>query len=303
MISTTFGAEPFRKILPNADDGAEDNWALYDQFIEICEAHRWRMADVRKDIESVDSSRLTDKDLKVIDCVGEVALVEGNAPSIVVNQLAIMLHDAEFAAWATYQVGEEAKHFHVIRHYCRHVGHPISRRHSESSLVRCQKGFDPNDFQDEYAVIFINLFGETLNIHLYQTLAASADEPVLKDLLNRIAKDERRHQQWFAAYFKKRAAEDSAFVGHALASLRRMLRLDEPPERKAQQHQGSGVGSYLTATDKVLEYGYASRVIVRTVDEQWDLLTKCIGDKLDVDAREFRFRQMARPRTDATAVQ
>src|SRR5947208_11665278 len=60
-----------------------------------------------RSIESVDPATLTDNDRKVIDCIGDVAVVEGNAPSIIVNQLAIMLNDAEWASWATYQVGEE----------------------------------------------------------------------------------------------------------------------------------------------------------------------------------------------------
>lgn len=296
-METMFGADPFQKRdLPNAPEADEANWALYDQFLDICESHRWKMSEVRKEIEAVDPAKLTEKDLRVVDCVGEVAVVEGNAPSIIVNQLAIMLYDAEFSAWATYQVGEEAKHFHVIRHYCRHVGHPIAQQHAERRLCDVQKGFDPNDFQDEYAVILINAFGETLNVHLYQTLAAEADEPVLQGILQRLARDERRHQQWFLAYFKKRAAADPQYIPKALDSLRHMLRLHEAPVRRAQQHQGSGASNYLTATKKVLEYGYATRVIVRTVEEQWEVLTKLFGDALDIDKREFRFRQMAKPR-------
>lgn len=296
-METLFGAHPFQKRdLPNAPPADESNWALFDQFLDICETHRWRMCDVRREIEAVDPATLTPKDLRVVDCVGEVAVVEGNAPSIVVNQLAIMLYDAEFSAWASYQVGEEAKHFHVIRHYCRHVGHPVSSLHAEQRLCDVQKGYDPNDFQDEYAVILINALGETLNVHLYQTLAAEAEEPVLQGILQRLARDERRHQQWFIAYFRKRAAADPGYVGRALASLKRVLRLHQAPVRGAQQHQGTGASNYLSATRKVLDYGYAPRIILRTVDEQWELLTKLFGAALDIDQREFRFRQMAKPR-------
>ena len=295
-MTTSFGAPPFEKRLPNADPGSPDNWALYDRFLDICEAHRWRMADVRRDIEAVDPASLTTNDHNVIDVLGEVAVVEGNAPSIVVNQLAIMLYDAEFSAWATYQVGEEAKHFHVVRHYCQHVGHPIAAQHGEESLARLQKGFDPNDFQDQYGVILINLLGETLNVHLYQVLAGAADEPVLKAILMRMVRDERRHQQWFAAYFRKRAERDPEFLSAALASLRKMLRLDTAPTRGPQQHQGTGALNYVAATEKLVRLGYATKVICRTVDEQWQQLQECFGDALDVDPREFRFRQMARPR-------
>src|SRR5947209_4957877 len=91
--NTTFGAAPFKKRLCNASPEAPDNWALYDRFVDICETHRWKMADVRAEIASVDPAALTENDWKVVDCVGEVAVVEGNAPSIVVNQLAIMLYD------------------------------------------------------------------------------------------------------------------------------------------------------------------------------------------------------------------
>jgi hypothetical protein len=298
----TVDAAPFQKRLPNAAPDSPDNWTLYDQFLDICEGHRWKMAEVRKEIESVDPAVLTDNDRKVIDCAGEIAVVEGNAPSIVVNQLALMLYDAEFAAWATYQVGEEAKHFHVVRHYCRHVGHPIAAQHGEAYVVAQQKGFDPNDFQDEYGVVLINLFGETLNVHLYQVLAGAADEPVLKGLLQRIARDERRHQQWFAAYFRKRAAADSAYIEHALASLRRLIKIDEPPERGAQRHQGTGAANYLQATEKVLRYGYSLPIIARTVREQWEVLERCFGDRLDIDRRQFIVRQTARPSTIAAAV-
>jgi rubrerythrin len=292
---TTFGAEPFRKKLPNARPDSPDNWSLYDRFLDLCEAHRWKMADVRKEIESVDPSSLTERDRQVVDCIAEVAVVEGNAPSIVANQLAIMLYDAEFASWATYQVGEEAKHFHCVRHYCRQVGHPMAAEHCEEKLSERQKGFDPNDFQDEYAVILINVFGETLNVHLYQVLAGAADEPVLKRMLQRMARDERRHLEWFVAYFKKHAADDPAFVTHALASLRRMLRIDDAPTRGMQQHQGTGAKNYLQATEKVVRYGFSLQVITKTVAEQWDHLTDCFGGALDIDRRQFIVRQMARP--------
>ena len=296
---TTFNSPPFEKRLPNAAPDAPDNWVLYDQFLDLCEAHRWTMAEARQEIASVDRASLTENDWKVVDCVGEVAVVEGNAPSIVVNQLAIMLYDAEFAAWATYQVGEESKHFHVIRHYCRHVGHAIASAHNEATVAARQKGFDPDDFQDEYAVVLINILGETLNIHLYQTLAAAADEPVLKGLLQRIARDERRHQQWFVAYFLKRADHDPTFVPNALTSLRHLLKIDEPPMRGAQRHQGTGSINYLQATEKVLRYGYSLKIISRTVTEQWALLQKCFGDRLDIDRRQFIVRQSARPSTIA----
>jgi hypothetical protein len=294
-MTTSFGTPPFEKRLPNAEPESPDNWALYDRFLDICEAHRWKMSDVRKEIESVDPAALTEADRKVLDVVGDVAVVEGNAPSIVVNQLAIMLYDAEFSAWATYQVGEEAKHFHVIRHYCRHVGHPISAQHGEASLARLQKGFDPNDFQDEYGVILINLLGETLNVHLYQVLAGAAEEPVLKNILMRMVRDERRHQQWFAAYFRKRAESDPAFVTASLASLRKILRLDVAPTRGPQHHQGTGAVNYVVATEKLMRHGFATKVICRTVEEQWQQLESCFGAALDVDQREFKFRQMARP--------
>lgn len=299
---TTFGCAPFQKRLPNSVPDAPDNWVLFDKFLDLCELHRWKMADVRGEIESVDPAVLSEKDRQVVDCIGEIAVVEGNAPSIVVNQLAIMLYDAEFAAWATYQVGEESKHFHVVRHYCHHVGHEIARQHCEANIAQVQKGFDPNDFQDEYAVILINLLGETLNIHLYQVLAGAADEPVLKSLLQRIARDERRHQQWFLAYFLKRAAAQPEFVSQARTSLRRLLKIDEPPDRGAQRHQGTGASNYLQATEKVLRYGYSLPIIARTVHEQWELLEKCFGTQLDIDRRQFIVRQTARPQTVSTAV-
>ncbi|MDG2308214.1 MAG: ferritin-like domain-containing protein [Candidatus Binatia bacterium] len=285
--------EPFTWRLPNAPVDAEDDWVLYDQFIDLAEAHRWKMSDVRREIEGVDPATLTEADHKIVDCIGEIAIVAGNAPTIVVNQLSVMLFDAEFAAWATYQVGEESKHFHVVRHYCRHVGHAMSAEHTEANVVRKQKDFDPDEYHDEHWVTLVNLLGETLNIHLYQQLSKAADEPVLKELLHRISLDERRHQQWFVAYFKKRAQAEDAYVGRALAALRVMLGIDEPPDRNAQRHQGTGSVNYLQATEKVLRHGFSVPIIARTVREQWQILESIFGDRLDIDKREFISRQTA----------
>jgi hypothetical protein len=288
-------AGAFRRALPNAPPGSPDNWALFDRFLDLCERHRWKMADVRSEIESVDPRVLTENDLRVLDCVGEVALVEGNAPSIVVNQLAIMLHDAEFAAWATYQVGEEHKHFHAVRHYLARVGHPIAARHDEASWVRHQKGFQPDDFGDEHACILINVLGETLNIHLYQVLAERADEPVLKQLLLRISRDERRHLQWFLEYFAKRKQQDAGFVDKSLAALKRLLQLDDPSAQPPQRHQGSGVDSYLEAAGKLLRHGYSLEIVTRAAKEQWALVQDLFGPALDIERRQFLKRQMAYP--------
>ncbi len=295
-------SEPFARRLPNAPPEATNNWSLYDSFLDLCEAHRWKMADVRKEIEAIDPTTLTARDHKIVDCIAEVAVVEGNAPSIITNQLALMLYDAEYATWATYQVGEEAKHFHVVRHYCRHVGHPMASEHTESKLAERQKGYDPSDFQDEYACILINIFGEILNLHLYQVLANNTDEPVLKSLLFRIARDERRHLQWFCAYFKKRVAEDPAYADRALVSLKQILKLGEAPVRGAQRHQGSGTQNYLQATEKVVRHGFSMAIIIKTVNEQWSTLEELFGPMLDIDRRQFIARQMARPDTIARQV-
>jgi len=285
----------FRRVLPNAAPGSPLNWALYDRFLDLCEEHRWKMADVRREIETVDPGSLTEADLQVLDCLCEVALVEGNAPSIVVNQLAIMLHDAEFAAWATYQVGEEHKHFHAVRHYLTRVGHEMAARHEEASWVQHQKGFQPEDFGDEHACILINVFGETLNIHLYQVLAERAGEPVLKRLLQRIARDERRHLQYFLEYFERRAQQDPGFVDRSLVSLKRLLQLDEPSAQPPQRHQGSGVDSYLAAAGKLLRYGFSLEIVTRSVKEQWALVERLFGPALDIERRRFLKRQMAYP--------
>ena len=87
----------------------------------------------------------------------------------------------------------------------------------------------------------------------------------------------------------------------ALASLRRMLRIDEPPTRGAQQHQGTGAVNYMQATEKVLRYGYSMQIITKTVDEQWESLQNCYGAALDIDRRQFLVRQMARPRAITAA--
>lgn len=285
---------PFAWRLPNAVAEASDNWALYDKFLDLAESHRWKMSDIRREIATVEPASLTEADHKVVDCIGEIAIVEGNAPTIVVNQLSVMLFDAEFAAWATHQVGEESKHFHVVRHYCEHVGHEMAAEHTEAGVVRKQKAFDPEEYRNEHWVTLVNLLGETLNVHLYQQLSKVADEPVLKSLLHRISLDERRHQQWFAAYFKKRAATDPGYVAGARAALREMIGIDAPPERNAQRHQGTGSVNYLQATEKVLRHGFSLPIIARTLREQWQLLESCFGDELNVDRRQFIARQTAR---------
>jgi len=284
---------PFQWRLPNAVPGAGDDWALYDRFLDLAEAHRWKMSDVRREIDRVDPRSLTEADRNVVDCIGEIAIVEGNAPTIVVNQLAVMLFDAEFAAWATYQVGEESKHFHAVRHYCRQVGHEMAAEHGEANVVERQKDFDPEEYRDEHWVTLVNLLGETLNVHLYQQLSKAADEPVLKELLHRISLDERRHQQWFVAYFKKRVAADPEHIGRALRALHAMLGVDAPPQRGAQRHQGTGSVNYLQATEKVLRHGFSMPVIARTLREQWQILESCFGDRLDIDKRQFITRQTA----------
>jgi len=286
---------PFSRKLPNAAPGSPRNWALHDRFLDLCERFRWKMADVRREIETVAASRLTAADERVLDCLADIALVEGNAPSIVVNQLAVMINDAEFASWATYQVGEEQKHFHAIRHYLHHVGHPLAAQHDEASYVAHQKGFLPDDFHDEHGCILINLFGETLNIHLYQVLAKHAEERVLKQLLLRLGRDERRHLQWFVEYFEMRSSENAAWVPSALRVLKRLLQLDTGARQDPQRHQGSGVDSYRRAANKLLHHGYSFEVVSRAVKEQWALLQRLFGAQLDIERRQFLARQMARP--------
>ena len=104
--------------------------------------------------------------------------------------LAERIEDVEAKMAATAQAHDEARHFYVLRDYCKAMGGPIPRIGGISKRVLL-KVLNTNSLAEK--LLGMQLMVETNALGIFHALGAAKLEPVLSELLPYYEQDEARH--------------------------------------------------------------------------------------------------------------
>ncbi len=187
----------------------------FDRYYRTHERIMWDLGAI--DFSKIQPELLTDTE---VQAVRGVMLVESHNPVYTNLLLDYFRHDHEMAAFVVTWSYEELKHYMALRAYLEASGRVnIDELETElaqtraGSLQREEKDFTPLQFE-AYAMLQEQITGS-----YYKRFSECVKEPVLKDLLSLIGKDEYRHCQWYLEKGKQALLKDPRRVGEVVEVL------------------------------------------------------------------------------------
>src|SRR5262249_20137758 len=172
---------------------AHGSQPLYVRHAAAADRGAWSVErDVRWDDIDADLARARPA---VLDALRDAALIESFHPVHLSELMAATLDDVDAGVVFSLELYEGVKHFHALRRYLDRVEHsPAITDASLAEVRRASLAETPRAFDlVERLVEF--MLSEHLASYFFRRLAEQAVEPVLVDLLERIAADEVRHAQ------------------------------------------------------------------------------------------------------------
>lgn len=178
--------------------------------------------------ESIDRGRALARP-EVLAQIRDAALIEAFHPVNLPRLMRAAWDDVDACAALSIEAYEGFRHFHALRTYLDLVGY--SPAITDDEIVECRRSGAGSDIEPggllEHLVEF--MLSEHLAHYFFRRLGEQSEEPVLTDLLRRIAADEVRHAQSAADLIAKRIAEDPRRVGRVLDAATHFRHFGEEP--------------------------------------------------------------------------
>lgn len=183
---------------------------LYARHARAADRGAWSVErDVRWD--DIDAARsLAQPD--ILAKLRDAALIESFHPVNLSRLIRFAWDDIDAGVAFSLEMYEGFKHFHVLRMYLDEVGYEPAITDDELRAIRERASRDDLDPADPVAPLVEFMLSEHLAAYFFRRLGEQADEPVLKELLARIAADEVRHAQSAFDLIAKRIAADPSVI-------------------------------------------------------------------------------------------
>jgi len=142
----------------------------------------------------------------------DAALIESFHPVNLSRLIRFAWDDIDAGVAFSLEMYEGFKHFHVLRMYLDAVGYEPAITDDDLRAIRHRASRDDLDPADPVSPLVEFMLSEHLAAYFFRRLGEQAQEPVLKDLLARIAADEVRHAQSASDLIAQRIAANPALI-------------------------------------------------------------------------------------------
>jgi hypothetical protein len=190
---------------------------IYEEHLRASEAGAWSLdQDVRwQEIDRGVAAREADIHAALYDA----ALIEGYLPVFGPRMMQLLWDDVDATAILSLEMYEGLKHYTALRRYLETIGY-TSPAASESALVAARAKAKDLSYRLEDIVTSLTHFmcSELFAAHFFRRLGERTREPVLRELLSFMSRDELRHSAGAAALLKKRIDADPRLVDEVLAA-------------------------------------------------------------------------------------
>lgn len=146
----------------------------------------------------------------------DAALIESYHPLNLARLLRATLDDIDAGVVFSLELYEGFKHFHSLRRYLEAVGYEPAITDEELVAIRAAQTELEVKPESLIAKLVEFMLSEHLAHYFFRRLGEQAEDPVLADLLSRIADDEVRHAQSASDLIGKRIAADSTVIQQVL---------------------------------------------------------------------------------------
>jgi hypothetical protein len=145
---------------------------------------------------------------ELLAALRDAAVIEGFHPVNLTRLIRCFWDDVDACVVFSLEMYEGFRHFHALRRYLDHVGY--APRITDEELVASRRGGIGREIPREEGMAHLVEFmlSEHLAAYFFRRLSEQAGEPVLREMLARIAADEVRHAQAASDLIAKRVAAD-----------------------------------------------------------------------------------------------
>lgn len=197
----------------------------------------WRIEEI--DFSRIDRTRAAaNEDLLLLLCAA--SFIESGSDLYTSNLSAFFNGDPEVSAWLnTHWEHEELQHGRALKAYIHHVWPDFDWDLAfQSFFDEYSKTCSMEAFEKTRALEMVaRCVVETGTATLYRAIGECSDEPVLKEITDRIRSDEVRHYKYFFKFFKKyNQIEGNGRLAVLGALMRRVIEIKNEDSEIALRH-------------------------------------------------------------------
>lgn len=189
---------------------------MYETHLAAAERAAWPLAGIRwSEIDPVVAAREAD----ILAALHDAALIEGYLPVFAGRLMQLLWDDVDATAVLSLELYEGLRHYTALKRYLDAVGYEPARVSAER-LVAARKRAAGISYTAADTIQLITNFmcSELFAAYFFLRLSRETQEPVLEDLLERIARDEFRHAAAGADLLVRRVREDPGATPMILAA-------------------------------------------------------------------------------------
>lgn len=167
------------------------NELSYYSLFEVAERARWKVTELPWD--AFDKSKV---DTALISLVRTMTIGECTTFLATRSFMDLFADDLDFTQWLAVWLYEETKHPQVLVRWLSCAGEKISEQ--ELLDARAITPMTPSSVE----MLTFNIVSEIVAASLYQSFAKRVEEPLLREIMTVLGKDENRHSVGFEHYCK-----------------------------------------------------------------------------------------------------
>ena len=183
---------------------------IYEEHLRAAEASSWTIDSIRWN--AIDH-RVARDETEIHASLRDAAMIEGYLPTFAPRLMLLLWDDVDATAILSLELYEGLKHYTALRRYLDIVGDQATRS-SEQALVDARGATSSIKYDRDSAATYLTHFmcSELFAAHFFRRIAGQTREPVLRELMEYMTRDELRHSAGAGALLKKRVAADSGVV-------------------------------------------------------------------------------------------
>ena len=190
---------------------------IYEEHLRAAEAAAWSV-ETSIGWDRIDRSQ-AQREPEILSALHDAALIEGYLPVFAPRMMRLLWDDVDATAILSLELYEGLRHYTALKRYLDVVGFEGTRV-SEEALVVARTRAAGIRYRAEDVLAHLTSFmcSELFAAHFFRRLGEQTREPVLRELLAYMTKDELRHSAGAAALIRKRLDADPSVAGEVLAA-------------------------------------------------------------------------------------
>jgi rubrerythrin len=187
---------------------------IYEEHLRAAEMGAWSLESIPW---SQIDPRVAATERDILSALHDAALIEGYLPVFAPRLMRLLWADIDATAILSLEMYEGLKHYTALKRYLDAAGYAPTKV-SEASLVTARAKAADIEYREEQIVTYLTHFmcSELFAALFFRRLSEQTREPVLRELLQNMSRDEHRHSAGAGALLRKRIDADPSVADEVL---------------------------------------------------------------------------------------